>query len=166
MLRLSLRTLPAALEEPIAPDNPFLVAYVTYHHYRSQGWVARSGIKFSVDWVLYKGSDGSLPPSIGSRGVGPPGGHAEFSVMVIKEYADPFDAARAARNRTIASREALYAEEIEAIEHSGDDPAGLGEETGQPSWKWFNTYNRVTSGVKKVRRVLLIVTIADRICRP
>lgn len=45
-------------------DSPFLLNYVAYHHYRSMGWVVRSGIKFCADWVLY-----------GSGG--PVGGHAE-----------------------------------------------------------------------------------------
>lgn len=35
-------------------DNPFLVNYVVYHHYRSLGWVVKSGIKFCVDYLLYK----------------------------------------------------------------------------------------------------------------
>lgn len=35
-------------------DNPFLVNYVIYHHYRSLGWVVKSGIKFCVDYLLYK----------------------------------------------------------------------------------------------------------------
>jgi tRNA-splicing endonuclease subunit Sen2 len=44
---------------PISPspnrfDNPFLVNYVVYHHYRSLGWVIKGGIKFCVDYLLYK----------------------------------------------------------------------------------------------------------------
>ena len=35
-------------------DNPFLISYVAYHHYRSLGWVVKTGIKFCVDWLLYK----------------------------------------------------------------------------------------------------------------
>ena len=35
-------------------DNPFLVYYVAYHHYRSLGWVVKGGIKFCVDYLLYK----------------------------------------------------------------------------------------------------------------
>ena len=58
----------------IRPDNPFLLSYVVYHHYRSLGWVVRNGIKFCVDWVLYKGADGTLNPR---GGAGPVGGHAE-----------------------------------------------------------------------------------------
>jgi len=45
-------------------DSPFLVSYAAYHHFRSMGWVVRSGVKFCVDWVLY------------GQG-GPVGGHAE-----------------------------------------------------------------------------------------
>jgi tRNA-splicing endonuclease subunit Sen2 len=36
------------------PDNPFLVYYAVYHHYRSLGWVVKGGIKFCVDFLLYK----------------------------------------------------------------------------------------------------------------
>jgi tRNA-splicing endonuclease subunit Sen2 len=35
-------------------DNPFLLKYVVYHHYRSLGWVVKGGIKFCVDYLLYK----------------------------------------------------------------------------------------------------------------
>lgn len=45
-------------------DSPFLLSYAAYHHFRSMGWVVRSGVKFCTDWVLY-----------GSGG--PVGGHAE-----------------------------------------------------------------------------------------
>lgn len=58
----------------LRPDNPFIVSYVVYHHYRSLGWVVRNGVKFCVDWVLYKGADGVKNPR---GGAGPVGGHAE-----------------------------------------------------------------------------------------
>lgn len=35
-------------------DNPFLVQYVVNHHYRSLGWIVKGGIKFCVDYLLYK----------------------------------------------------------------------------------------------------------------
>lgn len=47
-------------------DSPFLVNYASYHHFRSMGWVVRSGVKFCADWVLY---------GLG----GPVGGHAEHA---------------------------------------------------------------------------------------
>ena len=39
---------------PLRFDNPFLINYVVYHHYRSLGWVVKGGIKFCVDYLLYK----------------------------------------------------------------------------------------------------------------
>ena len=42
------------LPQPNRFDNPFLVNYVVYHHYRSLGWVIKGGIKFCVDYLLYK----------------------------------------------------------------------------------------------------------------
>ena len=39
---------------PLQPDFP--VVYRVYHHYRSRGWVVRSGSTLGADWVLYKGS--------------------------------------------------------------------------------------------------------------
>jgi len=58
-------------------DNPFLVNYVAYHHYRSLGWVVKGGIKFCVDYLLYKR--------------GPVFSHAEFGVVVCPVYEDPED---------------------------------------------------------------------------
>ncbi|EGN92189.1 hypothetical protein SERLA73DRAFT_117634 [Serpula lacrymans var. lacrymans S7.3] len=58
-------------------DNPFLVNYAVYHHYRSLGWVVKSGIKFCVDYLLYKR--------------GPVFHHAEFAIVVCPVYEDPAD---------------------------------------------------------------------------
>ncbi|KAI0143427.1 hypothetical protein GGR57DRAFT_365181 [Xylariaceae sp. FL1272] len=60
----------------LQPDDPFLMQYAVYHHFRSLGWVARSGIKFGADWLLYLG--------------GPVFTHAEFAVVVIPTYSDPY----------------------------------------------------------------------------
>ncbi|UZJ56370.1 hypothetical protein CBS101457_005690 [Exobasidium rhododendri] len=59
------------------PDNPFLLQYIAYHHFRSLGWVVKSGVKFCVDFLLYKR--------------GPAFSHAEFAVQVIPVYEDPDD---------------------------------------------------------------------------
>ncbi|TKA74644.1 hypothetical protein B0A49_04901 [Cryomyces minteri] len=59
---------PAAL----APDDAFLLAYATYHHFRTLGWVVRPGVKFGVDWLLYNR--------------GPVFAHAEFAVLVAPAY--------------------------------------------------------------------------------
>lgn len=51
------------------PNNNFIIQYMVYHHYRSLGWCARSGIKFGCDYVLYKR--------------GPPYSHAEHAVLIL-----------------------------------------------------------------------------------
>lgn len=58
-------------------DNPFLVNYIIYHHFRSLGWVVKSGIKFCVDYLLYK--------------KGPVFSHAEFAVVIVPVYEDEED---------------------------------------------------------------------------
>ena len=58
-------------------DNPFLVHYVAYHHFRALGWVVKSGIKFCADYLLYK--------------KGPTFHHAEFAVVVVPSYVDGED---------------------------------------------------------------------------
>ncbi|KAF2220577.1 hypothetical protein BDZ85DRAFT_203737 [Elsinoe ampelina] len=65
---------PPCRADQIRPDNPFLLQYVVYHHYRSLGWVVRPGAKFAADWLLYNR--------------GPVFSHAEFAVMIVPEYPD------------------------------------------------------------------------------
>ncbi|KAI1442998.1 hypothetical protein F5Y02DRAFT_409791 [Annulohypoxylon stygium] len=60
----------------LQPDDPFLMHYAVYHHFRSLGWVTRPGIKFGVDWMLYN--------------KGPVFSHAEFAVIVLPAYTDPW----------------------------------------------------------------------------
>ncbi|KAL8806854.1 MAG: hypothetical protein Q9200_004891 [Gallowayella weberi] len=60
----------------LAPDDPFLLSYVVYHHFRSLGWVVRPGIKFAVDYLLYNR--------------GPVFSHAEFAVIVVPSYTDAY----------------------------------------------------------------------------
>ncbi|KAF9648898.1 hypothetical protein BDM02DRAFT_2032033 [Thelephora ganbajun] len=61
----------------LRPDNPFIVNYVAYHHYRSLGWTVKSGVKFCVDYLLYKR--------------GPVFDHAEFALVICPVYEDPAD---------------------------------------------------------------------------
>lgn len=64
-------------------DNSFLVHYVVYHHFRSLGWVVKPGIKFCVDYLLYKR--------------GPVFHHAEFAVMIVPVYEDAKERERSPR---------------------------------------------------------------------
>lgn len=67
-------TIPANPNPPLQFDNPFIINYVVYHHYRSLGWVVKGGIKFCVDYLLYKR--------------GPVFTHAEFAMVVCPVYED------------------------------------------------------------------------------
>jgi tRNA-splicing endonuclease subunit Sen2 len=73
--------LPPVPSQPLQFDNPFLVNYVVYHHYRSLGWVVKGGIKFCVDYLLYKR--------------GPVFTHAEyvpsFIVTILQTHTHPLD---------------------------------------------------------------------------
>lgn len=60
----------------IAPDNDFLLRYVTFHHFRSLGWVVRPGIKFGIDYLIYIR--------------GPAFHHAEFAITIIPSYSHPY----------------------------------------------------------------------------
>ena len=67
---------PRSIAAPAEPDDPFMISYTVYHHFRSLGWVVRSGIKFSVDYLLYNR--------------GPAFSHAEFAIVILPSYTDQF----------------------------------------------------------------------------
>lgn len=67
---------PPRLPFDLHPDDPFLISYIAYHHFRSLGWVVRPGVKFAVDYLLYNR--------------GPVFSHAEFAVVVIPAYTHPY----------------------------------------------------------------------------
>lgn len=77
----------------LQPDDPFLLSYAVYHHFRSLGWVVRPGIKFAVDYLLYNR--------------GPVFAHAEFATVVLPAYTNPYwtsTPALAARTRKIEAQ--------------------------------------------------------------
>lgn len=55
-------------------DKAFPMRYAVYHHYRTKGWVVKSGLKFGTDWVLYP--------------VGPPFYHAQYTVLIQCVWSD------------------------------------------------------------------------------
>lgn len=67
---------PPVSNPSLSTDDPFLINYVVYHHFRSLGWVVRGGTKFSVDYLLYNR--------------GPVFSHAEFAVLILPSYSDPY----------------------------------------------------------------------------
>lgn len=82
---------PARDSSEIEPDDPFIISYVVYHHYRSLGWVVRSGVKFGVDYLLYNR--------------GPVFSHAEFAVVVIPSYDHPYWSETPERRNKAASKQ-------------------------------------------------------------
>ncbi|KAI9887377.1 MAG: hypothetical protein M1823_000802 [Watsoniomyces obsoletus] len=98
-------------------DDPFLLSYVVYHHFRSLGWVIRPGIKFGVDYLLYNR--------------GPVFAHAEFAVVILPSYTDPY-----------------YSRSPEAQK-------GTDRRQRKP-WHWLHCVNRVQS---QVRKSLLLVYV-------
>lgn len=72
------------------PDDPFMLSYAVYHHYRSLGWIVRSGVKFSVDFLLYNR--------------GPAFSHAEFAVVILPSYSHKYWNETKERNEYVASR--------------------------------------------------------------
>jgi tRNA-splicing endonuclease subunit Sen2 len=67
---------PAVPSSKLSPDDPFLLNYVVYHHYRSLGWVIREGLKFAVDYLLYES--------------GPVFKHAAFAIMIVPSYSKAY----------------------------------------------------------------------------
>nr|XP_018264967.1 uncharacterized protein I303_03149 [Kwoniella dejecticola CBS 10117]OBR87125.1 hypothetical protein I303_03149 [Kwoniella dejecticola CBS 10117] len=72
---ISATTLSAPTPFRMLPDDPLLVSYIAYHHFRSLGWVVKDGIKFCCDWLLYRR--------------GPAFSHSAFACVVIPVYEDP-----------------------------------------------------------------------------
>lgn len=101
----------------IEPDNSFMLKYVVFHHFRSLGWVVRPGIKFACDYLLYLR--------------GPAFTHAEFAIMIIPAYSDPYWSATPAR--------------MEAC-----------EKKSQRDWWWLHRLNRVQT---QVHKTLLLVYV-------
>jgi tRNA-splicing endonuclease subunit Sen2 len=91
LLQRFLRTHPVSSLSPSIsqspePDDPFLLSYAVYHHFRSLGWVVRSGAKFSVDYLLYDR--------------GPVFSHALFAVIVLPSYSHSYWATEPGRQKS------------------------------------------------------------------
>lgn len=82
---------PPRTSDRLSPDDPFVLSYVVYHHFRSLGWVVRPGIKFAVDYLLYNR--------------GPVFSHAEFAVIVLPAYSHPYWGSTTALRAEVQRRE-------------------------------------------------------------
>ncbi|KAK2836820.1 hypothetical protein FQN49_006692 [Arthroderma sp. PD_2] len=72
------------------PDDRFMISYVAYHHFRSLGWVVRSGVKFGVDLLLYNR--------------GPVFSHAEFAINLLPSYSHPYWKETEERRKQVAAK--------------------------------------------------------------
>ncbi|KAL3423078.1 tRNA intron endonuclease [Phlyctema vagabunda] len=104
-------------QDSSAPDDQFVVSYVVYHHFRSLGWVVRGGTKFSVDYMLYIR--------------GPVFTHAEFAVIILPSYSDPY-----------------WSSTKELEVHAKNQE--------RRSWSWLHCVNRV---ITQVRKTLILVYV-------
>lgn len=75
----------------LQPDDPFFISYAVYHHFRSLGWVVRSGVKFGTDYLLYNR--------------GPVFSHAEFAVIIVPSYEHPYWKETQERRDYVAQKE-------------------------------------------------------------
>lgn len=108
------------LSNPVlAPDDSFLLNYVVYHHYRSLGWCVRGGAKFSCDFMLYNR--------------GPVFSHAEFAILIIPSYTDPYWSSDPFVQNYVSGKE-------------------------KRNWSWMHCMNRVISQVKK-KLILVYVDV-------
>lgn len=67
----------------------FVSRYVVYHYFRAKGWVCRPGLKFGVDFLLYKTS--------------PEFYHSEYGVVVALDNTSAESTSSGAESRTIGS---------------------------------------------------------------
>lgn len=107
----------------ISPDNPFIVRYAAYHHYRSLGWVVKDGLKYGTDFLLYK------------KGV--MFGHSQFGIRVIT--------CKSAAEVTLNTTQQHWTNPLPL-----SSTPGLFVSHGVHSWQWLLALNRVISQVQKV----------------
>jgi tRNA-splicing endonuclease subunit Sen2 len=81
---------PRSLSVSSEPDDPFMLSYAAYHHYRAAGWVVRSGIKFGTDYLLYNR--------------GPAFSHAEFAVTILPSYSHSYWQSTKAHREYVAEK--------------------------------------------------------------
>ncbi|KAF9163082.1 tRNA splicing endonuclease subunit sen2 [Actinomortierella ambigua] len=118
---------------PSGWENPFVVRYVAYHHFRSHGWVVKDGLKYGVDFLLYR------------KGV--VFGHSEYAVKVISGSPSSSTALETSLPLQLSPRPML----------------GRVDPWHHPvySWQWLLTLNRVVSQVQKTLLLCHVIPPQD-----
>ncbi|CAG8477375.1 1019_t:CDS:2 [Ambispora gerdemannii] len=114
-------------------DNPFVIRYVTFHYFRSMGWVVRGGEKFGVDFLLYE--------------KGPIFHHGEYAVVILPVYSNPDDDPLKKSTGDSAAQSTLLS-------------STLFHQNLALSWQWFMSLNRISAQAKKTI-VICYVIIPD-----
>ncbi|KAF9102955.1 tRNA splicing endonuclease subunit sen2, partial [Mortierella sp. AM989] len=110
----------------ISANNPFIVRYVVYHYYRSQGWIVKDGLKYGTDFLLYQ------------RGL--VFGHSQYAVRVIPH---------SSQDKVNMGSE-FISQHKSTFKHASISPTpGLCSEHQALSWQWLLTLNRVIAQVQK-----------------
>jgi len=119
----------------LTPGNRFVVRYVVYHYYRSQGWIVKDGLKYGTDFLLYK--------------KGLVFGHSQYAVRIIPCNAESDIGGEAAQDAkgSFGAGTALRPSSSSFISPS----PGMCVPHAVYSWQWLLTLNRVIAQVQKVR---------------
>ncbi|KAF9959653.1 tRNA splicing endonuclease subunit sen2 [Mortierella alpina] len=111
--------------------NRFVVRYVAYHYYRSQGWIVKDGLKYGTDFLLYK--------------KGLVFGHSQYAVRIV-----PCSVESEIGGEATQSARRSFAGGAPARPTSFMSPSpGMCVPHAVYSWQWLLTLNRVIAQVQK-----------------
>ncbi|KFH63934.1 hypothetical protein MVEG_09759 [Podila verticillata NRRL 6337] len=120
----------------LEPDNPFIVRYVVYHYFRSQGWVVKDGLKYGTDFMLYR--------------KGMVFGHSQYGVRVIPCH----DFKALLNNPESRAHSSLSMQSIQPV--MSPTPGSSLPHTVY-SWQWLLGLNRIISQVQKTTLICHVV---------
>ena len=109
-------------------DKRFPEKYIAYFHFRRQGWVPKCGLKFGVDFLLYK-----INPSVY---------HSSYAVLVTKTTED-------VDQKKIKERECENSQEIKPTEGNITEESFQEKPVAGLSWQQVISIGRVNEGANK-----------------
>ncbi|KAF9429992.1 tRNA splicing endonuclease subunit sen2 [Podila epigama] len=119
----------------LEPDNPFIVRYVAYHYFRSQGWVVKDGLKYGTDFMLY------------SKGM--VFGHSQYGVRVLA----------CKDTSSIMEKSQYYDGSFSNMSFKSfmSPTPGSSMIHAAYSWQWLLSLNRIISQVQKTTLICHVV---------
>ena len=119
-------TLVSLWSEFLKYNKRFPEKYIAYFHFRRQGWVPKCGLKFGVDFLLYK-----ISPSVY---------HSSYAVLVTNTTEDA---------ERIKERECEDNQEIKPTEGNITEECFQEKPTAELSWQQVISIGRVNEGANK-----------------